>query len=122
MKTLLSHITNAGLVYDEEVECYAINTAPFTTLSVVFNAGLGDVDDVGNTLILLNDVDGDGNWFDWSEEFTPEDNENAIIFFDKMFSEMTRCDTSQVTRGVGAQKALEKMNDIAGDERFSFIM
>ena len=117
--TLLQHIINCGLTYSDEGECYSLTTSPFTTLSVVFNADKRNVDVEGNTLILLNDVDEEGNWFDSYEEFSPDDEDNAISFFDEVYSEMTRDDTSQLKRGVGVQKCLQKLNDKVGEELFT---
>lgn len=119
MISLLQHITNCGLTYSDEDECYSLTTSSFTTLSVVFNAGEGEVNVIGNTLILLNDVDEDGNWFDEFEEFSPEDDESAVKFFNEVYSEMTRDDTSQLKRAVGVKKVISKMNEMVGEERFT---
>ena len=119
--SLLQHIIKCGLTYTDEDECYTISPAPFTTISVVFDADEGNVTNVGDTLVLLNDIDEDGMFFDEFEEFSPNDDESAIKWFDYLYSQVFTEDvSSQLKRGVSAQKCLTNLNEIVGEERFQF--
>ena len=121
MTTLLQYITDKGLVFDSECDGYCIHTAPFTQLSVYFD-NTDSVDVAGNTFILLNDIDSaDGCWYDEYDEFSPDDDESAIAFFEEMYTRITSDDiTSQVDKGVAAKNFLEMANNIAGESRFQF--